>query len=174
MSGSWQNFLVAGAAVVFMAFLLWRYRPTLPGSMPRARWRGFRGRGGPIEATIKDALARAASAATPRERALALVEAAEAAARAPDGLTSAMGFYLRAMRADATFCDPVRGMAALLAAERPELLETVLWRRLSHLDWSGDGIPAVKCTALALAELYRRDLRHRVRARALEKMVSRL
>ena len=48
---------------------------------------------------------------------------------------------LRAMRADVTFCTPVQGISALLAAERPELLEHVLWRRLSRLDWSKRAAP---------------------------------
>lgn len=175
MYGSWQNYLVVGAALSFMGFLLWKYRPTLPGSAPRLAWYGWRGRRAhPIDAKIKEALAQARSAGTPRERAAALVVAAEVASRAPDGLTSAMGFYLRAMRADPTDCEPVRGISALLATERPELLETVLWRRLSHLSWSGDATTAVKCTVDALVALYHRDLRHRDRARALEKMATRL
>jgi hypothetical protein len=88
-------------------------------------------------------------------------------------MNSAMGFYLRAMRADPKFCDPVRGIAELLRHERPELLETVLWRRLSHIAWTGETAPAAKCAAEELASLYKRELRNRDRARALQKLIAR-
>ena len=89
-------------------------------------------------------------------------------------MTSAMGLYLRAMRADATFCDPVRGISALLRGERPELLETVLWRRLAHVSFSGENLAAVKCTVEELVSVYRRELRHRDRAKALQKLVAKI
>jgi hypothetical protein len=175
MLGSWQHYVVAGIAIVFAVYLLWRYRPSMAVAEPLARSYGWRGRHSPeISAKIRDALERARCATTPRERSEALMAAAEAAAVAPDGITSAMGFYLRAMRADATFCAPVQGIAALLAAERPELLEHVLWRRLSQLNWSEQADPAAKCALDALIGLYQRELRHKARARALQKMAARL
>ena len=96
------------------------------------------------------------------------------AALAPDGTTSAIGFYLRAMRADVTLCAAVQGISALLGPERPELLEQILWRRLAHLDGSEKGSPAVKCTLDALIALYAGELRQRDRARALKKLAARL
>ena len=175
MLGSWQHFIVVGIAVVFAAFLLWKYWPSLVVAEPLARSYGFRRRHSPaVAAKIREALDRARQAKTPRERAEALVGAAEAAAFAPDGTTSAIGFYLRAMRADVTFCPAVQGIAALLAAERPELLEHVLWRRLAHLDRSDKGTVAAKCTLDALIALYRGELRQKDRARALEKLAARM
>jgi hypothetical protein len=175
MLGSWQGFIVAGIAVVFTVFLVWKYRPSLSLAEPLMRSYGWRRRHSPsVDAKIREALERARVAKTPRERAEALVAAAEAAAFAPDGLTSAMGFYLRAMRADVTFVAPVQGISTLLSAERPELLEHVLWRRLSHLDGiDKDGV-AAKCTLDALVTLYQGDLRHKDRARALKKLAARL
>src|SRR5258708_4643976 len=163
MDVSLEKFLVIGAAVLFAGFLLWKYRPTLP--LPRfspSRWSSRRGarNAAALEGEIKEARERARAAKSARERAQALTAAADAAALLPEGLTSAMGLYLRAMRADATFCDPVRGVAALLRNERPELLERVLWRRLSHLPWSGETAPAVKVAAEGLVALYRHELHH--------------
>src|SRR5262249_14255248 len=117
---------------------------------------------------------KARSAKTPRERATSLLLAAEAAADAEDGVTSAMGLYLRSMLADATFCDPIRGIAALLRSDRPELLDTVLWPGLADLPWSGETVPAAKGVAESLVSLYRRELRHRDRAKALQKLVAKL
>lgn len=175
MLGSWQGLIVVGIAVIFMGFLLWKYRPSLALAEPLARSYGFRRRhSAPVDAKIREALDRARLATTPRERAEALLAAAEAAALAPDGITSAMGFYLRAMRADVTFCAPVQGIAALLAAERPELLEHVLWRRLSHLDWSDKASAGARCTLAALIALYENDLRHKDRARALKRIAARI
>ncbi|HMI86790.1 MAG TPA: hypothetical protein VK550_22005 [Polyangiaceae bacterium] len=174
MLGSWQHFLVVGIALVFAAFLLWKYRPSPGLGEPLARSYGWRRRhSAPVETKIREALGRARQATTPRERAEALVTAAEAAALAPDGITSAMGFYLRAMRADVTFSLPVEGIAALLAAERPELLEHVLWRRLAHLDWSRQ-TSAAKTTLEALIGLYQGERGQKDRARALQKIAARL
>jgi hypothetical protein len=172
---SWQKLGVFAAAVVFAGFLLWKYRPRLP--LPRLS-RGPsvfpKRRTESIDREIAEAREKARLAKTPRERAESLVLAANAASKADEDLTSAMGLYLRAMRADATFCDPILGITSLLRKERPELLETVLWRRLGHLRWSGDTMPAVKCAAEALGALYRRELRQRDRAHALAKMIERL
>jgi hypothetical protein len=175
MFGSWQGLVVVGIAVIFAGFLVWKYRPALPVAEPLMRSYGFRRRhSGPVDAQIREALERARSAKTPRDRAEALVAAAEAAALAPDGVTSAVGFYLRAMRADVTLTTPIEGISALLASDRPELLEHVLWRRLAHLDWSEKGIAAAKCTLDALIALYQGDLRQKTRARALKKIAARL
>jgi hypothetical protein len=174
MDITWQNLLVIGAAVVFASYLLWKYRPRLPlPSLPR-RQRGERPTPEQTRFQVQKERERARAAKTPRERAASLVLAAEAATEADDGVTSAMGLYLRAMRADPTSCDPVRGISALLRGERPELLETVLWRRLAHISWSGETAPAAKCVVESLVSLYRRELRHRDRAKALQKLAAKL
>jgi hypothetical protein len=176
MMGSWQTtWVVAGIALVFTGFLVWRYRPSFAVTEPLLRSYGFRRRhSAPVDAKIREALDRARGAASPRERAEALLAAAEAASLAPDGTTSAIGFYLRAMRADVTFSAPIHGIAALLAPERPELLEHVLWRRLGHLDMSDKGREAAKATLDALIALYAGELPHRDRSRALKKLAARL
>jgi hypothetical protein len=170
----WQKLLVIAAAVVFAVYLLFKYRPTFP--LPRLPRRRRSERPSPEQTRfdVQKEREKARTAKTPRERATSLLLAAEAAAEADDGITSAMGLYLRSMRADATFCDPIRGISALLRSERPELLETVLWRRLAHLRWSGETVPATKCVVESLVSLYRRELRHRDRAKALQKLIAKL
>src|SRR5882724_4088867 len=131
MDVSWQKLVVVAAALVFAGFLLWKYRPRF--SVVRSKRRGH-----PSPDDIRQAREKVRLATTPRERAIAFIAAAKAAESDPRGLTSAIGLYLRAMRTDPTFCDPIVGIGALLRKERPEVLEAVLWRRLGHLSWSGD------------------------------------
>ncbi len=175
MDFSWQKILVLATAVVFAGYLLWKYRPRLPlPSLPKVRRSAENLSPEAIKGQVRERREKARAAKTPRERAMALHLAAEAAAKADDGMTSAMGLYLRAMRADATFCDPVRGIATLLRGERPELLETVLWRRLANVSFSGENLASVKCTVEELVSVYRRELRHRDRAKALQKLIARV
>src|ERR1041384_101510 len=95
----WQKILV-GAALVFTGFLVWKYRPRLPFLRTPARRRVSHWGAEQTKVEVERGREKARAAKTPRGRAAALVFAAEAAAQAADGLTSAMGLYLRAMRAD--------------------------------------------------------------------------
>ena len=57
MYGSWQGWLVVGSLVIFLLYLVWRYRPALGGPEGRllpARMR----RSGPVDAKIRAAVAR--------------------------------------------------------------------------------------------------------------------
>jgi hypothetical protein len=196
MDASWQQLLVVGAALLFIGFLLWKYKPKLPSGKSRRTSKTAReahpktGSAKPrqidgataltehdaakLAVAIKVAREQARTATTPRVRAEALSAAARAAARSPEHVTSAIGLYLRAMRADPSCPDPVRGIAALLRDDRPELLETVLWRRLSHLSWTGDTADAAKCAAEELVELYRGELRNRDRAKVMQRLAGRM
>jgi hypothetical protein len=176
MDVTWQQLLVVGAAVLFTGFLLWKYKPRWPRARRRAREEN---KLPPRDAVavakvIEAARERARGAKSTRERAEALTEAGRAAAVSSETANSAIGFYLRAMRADPTLLDPVRGIAELLRKERPELLESVLWRRIANLSWSGETAEAVKCAAEELVGLYRRELRNRDRAKAVQKLVGRI
>src|ERR1051325_8026756 len=98
MDISWHKLLVSVAALVFAGFLLWKMRPRLP--LPRfpRRSRAVAKRSPEaIKERIQSAREQARRATTPGERSKSLVLAAEAAAEAEDGLTSAMGLYLRAI-----------------------------------------------------------------------------
>ena len=173
MDISWQKLVVFGVALAFTGFLLWKYRPRLPlPRIPRAEKRLSDQDEASARARVREARETARTAKTPHDRATALFMAAESAAQTDEGLTAAMGLYLRSMRADATFLDPIHGITTLLRRERPELLESVLWRRLAQLKWSGDTAPAARTVVEALVALYRRDLRHRDRAKALQKLAG--
>jgi hypothetical protein len=176
MDVTWQQLLVVGAAVLFTGFLLWKYKPRWPRARRRAREAGkvqVRDAASVAKA-IEAARERARAASSPRERAEALTDAGRAAAVSSETVNSAIGFYLRAMRADPTLLDPVRGIVELLRKDRPELLENVLWRRLANLAWSGGTVEAARCAAEELVGLYRKELRNRDRAKAMQKMVGRI
>jgi hypothetical protein len=160
---SLQSLLVVVTAAAFLLFLSWKYRPTL-GRIARR----------PADGEVRAARERARSASSPREKAEAYVVAAQAASRGPDGLTASLGYYVRAMRADPTACEPVRGLCDLLERKRPELLESVLWHRLAILSWSGDTVAVAQCAAQRLAKLYAGRLKHRDRASVVERLADRI
>jgi hypothetical protein len=176
MDVTWQQLLVVGAAVLFTAFLLWKYKPRLPRARrrPREENRLPARDAASVAKAVEAARERARAAKSARERAEALTEAGRAASVSSETANSAIGFYLRAMRADPTLLDPVRGIAELLRKERPELLESVLWRRLANLSWSGETAEAVRCAGEELVALYRKELRNRDRAKAMGKVVGRI
>jgi hypothetical protein len=160
---SLQSLLIVVAAAAFVLFLSWKYRPTFGRAARR-----------PADADVRAARERARLAKSPREKADAFVLAAQVAAGEPDGLTAALGYYVRAMRADPTACEPLQGLRDLLERKRPELLESVLWHRLSILGWSGDTASAARCAAESLAQLYARRLKHRDRAAVIERLADRI
>jgi hypothetical protein len=162
MPVSFQGLLV-GAVAAFTVFLAWKYRPRLGRAVRR-----------PPSQEVRLARERARSAGTRREKAEAFVAAAEAAAREPAGLTAAMGYFFRAMKADPAACEPIAGLRRLLERRHPERLEAVLWRRLAILPWSGDTANAARCAAEGLTKLYARRLRHRDRARVIERLAERI
>src|SRR4051812_44085755 len=94
MAMGWQVVL-AGAAVLFLGFLLVKMRPGRP-------------RRGSLGAEVIAARARAHAATTPRARAEALSEAATLAVHDGARWTAAAGMFLRAMKADPTWSEPVQ------------------------------------------------------------------
>jgi hypothetical protein len=160
---SLQSLLVVVTAAAFVVSLAWKYRPSL-GRAARK----------PAGGDVRIARERARSASTPREKAEAFVRAAEAASRDTDGMAAAVGYYVRAMKADPTACEPLRGLSDLLERDRPELLESVLWHRLAILSWSEDTAGVVRCAARTLSQLYARRLKHRDRAKVLERLADRI
>jgi hypothetical protein len=142
------------AAVLFAGFMVWRMRPSL------GRERGV-GR-----AALKAAKQRAQEAKTPGERALALADAGDASARSL-GATSAVGYYLRAMRAD-PYSAALVERAAQGLVRRPHALESLLWRRLGAEPWSGASKASAVIALRELAFLYEGALRNRARARAMD------
>ncbi|MGH7270409.1 MAG: hypothetical protein ACREJ3_08255 [Polyangiaceae bacterium] len=151
---TWSTPLVAAAAA-FLAVLLWRVRPHLPGGRSRASFDALREARARIEATHE-----------PRARALALCDAADLTVRGPGGTASAAGLYQRAMRTDPTSAEiVVRTVSGL--AKRPRRLESLLWRHLAAGPWTGEAADASRAALDALRVLHEGPLKNAVRARAL-------
>jgi hypothetical protein len=141
-------------AALFAGFMVWRMRPAL-GRPP-----------GVGRVALRTAKERLKSATTPHERALSLCDAGDACA-ASLRTTSAVGYYLRAMRTDPTSSALVE-RAAVALERRPHALESLLWRRLGAEPWSGISRGAAVMALRELAFLYEGPLRNRARARALD------
>jgi hypothetical protein len=160
MELGWRHAL-AGAAILFIAFLLFKMRPA-------------RRRGGALAARqLQAARERVRRAATPQERIEALCEAGALVARGADP-SAAAGFFLRAMRADPASADVIGRAIAALERPAPRLLEKMLWRRLSLLPWRGPPRAAARASALGLRHLYGRTIRDRSRAELMRKLAQAL
>jgi hypothetical protein len=151
----WQLPLVV-AATLFGGFMIWRSRPALREPRTSAATRG----------ALREAKKRIEEATTAQGRALALCDAGDACA-ASFRTTSAIGYYLRAMRADPTSSALIQRAATGLG-RRPHALESLLWRRLGAEPWSGPSRGAAVTALRELADLYDGPLRNRARARALD------
>jgi hypothetical protein len=146
----------AGAAVVFVVFLMWKMWPSVRGPLQRRR---------SIDPRLP-ALREKAAVVTGAERARVLCEAGDVALEGARQ-TAAFGYYLRAARADVAAGAPIRGIARALG-RKPRSLERVLWRHLSTLDVRS---PAARATLEELVALYQRT-RDRNRARSLENLLA--
>jgi hypothetical protein len=146
--------LIASAGA-FLALLLWRVRPL-------ATWRTKKRAD---REALREAQTRIDAAPEGPERARALCDAADLAAKRVRGRGSAAALYLRAARSDPKSVEVVRRAVAGLA-RRPRALESLLWRHLATTPWKESR--ACTATALdALQALYEGPLHNTVRARAL-------
>jgi hypothetical protein len=148
--------VVAGAFIVFLLAKL------LPFGRPS------RGAGPGLVA----ARGRIRDAKTPRDRAAALCDAAEAAMGQPFGSTRAAGYFLRAMRADAAWAGSVERAAAAFAHRRVHLLEGMLWRRLAATPWDREHAEVLRALVTALASANRRARRHAAQAEVFERILA--
>jgi hypothetical protein len=158
MAIGWREALAA-AAVLFLAFLLLKLRPTS-------------GRRGALSADVRAARARAYAATTPRARAEALCEAGALAVKQGRRWTAGAGFFLRAMNADPAWPEAVANTVAALHRRRPKLLEKILWRRMAHVPWDEAHRPAVKAMAEGLRHLYAHEIRDSARAEVFKRLVK--
>jgi hypothetical protein len=159
MAIGWQQAVLAGAAVLFLGFLLVRM---WPGGPRRAA----------LGADVRAARERARAAATPRARAEALCEAGRLSAREGGRWTAAAGFFIRALNADPTWPDAVVQLAHTFRRRRPRALEKILWRRLGLLPWDDAHRASLREIAAALAALYERDLRDKSRAEVMRRIAK--
>jgi hypothetical protein len=137
------------ATAAFLAVLLWRVRPLIPGR-----------RRGASRDDIRQAQERIETAATEAARARALCDAAELMKSG-----SAKGLYRRALRADPASAEVVQRATAGLA-QRPRALESVLWRHLGASPWR-QSPEATRAALDALRALYEGPLRNAARAKAI-------
>ena len=144
----WSTPLILATAA-FLAVLLWKIRPLVPG--PRL---------GASREAMREASARIEAAPNEKERAIALCDAADLL-----NPVSAQGLYMRAIRADpASVVVIERAVAAL--AKRPRVLERLLWRYLAGSPWRRSReVTSVVLEALRL--LYEGPLRNATRAKAM-------
>lgn len=157
---SWHIPLVV-AAIAFLAVILWRARPAFGPTRPSLR------------IALKDARERIEAAKDDKSKALALCDAADVCALSLGRASSALGYYLRAMRCDPHSVDTVHRAAKGLK-KRPHDLEHLLWRRLSSEKWEGE-MRAVAIASLEhLVELYDDRLHNTHRARAMEHAIAAL
>lgn len=144
------------SALLFLAFLMWRMRPAF----------GSGARGAAAAVLLREAKRRIENAKDDATRAEALSDAGDACAQSLGRTTGAVGYYLRAMRADPTSAAIVERAAKGLA-RRPNALESLLWRRLGAAAWTDAGRPPAIAALRHLAVLYAGPLRNRPRGRAL-------
>ena len=156
MDWQWPLLAVSG---LFVAVTVWRVRPVLPPTKVLDRKR------------LHTARTRLETATSDAERSQALCEAGETSALA-GRVTSAEGYFLRAMRAQPHDAAPVE-RAALAMARYPRALEALLWRRLGAEAWHAPNRQATLVTLRYLQSVYdgplgKRVPGKRVQARALE------
>ncbi len=147
---------LAIVAALFCAYMVWRFRPTFGAAGGAEKPRG----------ALRDARRRVEAATNATDRALALCDAGDACASSLRP-TSAIGYYLRAMRSDPGSKALVERAAKGLS-RRPHALEALLWRRLGAEPWTGNGREAAMTALASLAHLYERSLHNRPRARAID------
>ena len=155
----WQIPLLV-SAIVFAVYVAYRFRPAF-GEDGRA-----------TAAALEEARKRIEAAKDDGAKARALADAADACARLRR-TNSAVGFYLRALRADPGAAEIVERAAAALA-RRPIALEKLMWRHLGFASFAGDGRDAALASLRVLAEVYHRRPRTEFRARAVEHLLEAL
>ena len=152
------GWLLAGAALVFITFLLFRAR--VPLGVPGAVARDAAKRIAAAKVRARDATRSAA------DRASDWCEAGTAALDELRRPSRAASYALRASRVDPEHTEAVKLLArALVRARRLPALERVLWRRLD-----GARGPAWEAALDELLALYDGPMRRPERARVLRKL----
>jgi hypothetical protein len=147
------------SAIAFALFLFFKMRPAVSAD------------GRESAQVLRDAKQRIETAKDEPTKAKALCDAADACARL-GRINGAVGFYLRAMRADPKSKEIVERAAGSLV-KRPRAIEKLMWRHLAAGPWTGEGREAALAALRALAAVYGRRP-NQPRARALEHAVAAL
>jgi hypothetical protein len=152
------RFALIGIAVAFAAYLFIQVRPALS---PRRR---------ALYGELRAARKRAEAASSESERAVALADAGEIAARASRWV-AASGLFLRALRADPHGLALITRMSAALSA-RPRLLASILERRMGAIGEGPEERAAFVTMGRALLELYEGPLRRRFHAKLMARLIA--
>lgn len=156
ISWRWALLIVAGAFVVFLVAKM----------LPIGASRGAPGPG------LAKARLKLRDAKTPREKAEALCDAAEAALGQPFGATRAGAYFLRAMRADPAWSGSVDRAVASLSARRARLLEKMLWRRLAATPWDAAHASVSRAIVSGLATVSKKAPSHAAQAQVMERLLN--
>lgn len=182
--------IIAGAVVLFVAFLLWNgliraplrrtvrehMSPTPDGAddelgelLDHLREGA---KTGPILQKLKK---RVASLPEPSLKADYLAAAGDALSRTLSRRGTALRYFLKALKTDPANTLARQGMRELLLAQRRGFkLEQVYWKLLSELDFERDGCALVTTVWRELAEILERRRSGRVRAVAIRRMLDHL
>jgi hypothetical protein len=152
----WQ-IVLAGVAVLFLAFLLWQMRPG--GLTPHV-----------LGGEARAARERVRAATTPQAKAEALCEAGTLAVKDGARWTAAAGAFLRAMNADPLSAAVVEQLVVAFRRRRPRMLEKILWRRLGHLPWDDAHRAVLLAVTASLRTLYEKERRDATRAAVLRRL----
>jgi hypothetical protein len=152
----WQIPLLV-SAIAFAAFMAFKMRPA------------FSDDGRANAATLREAKQRIEAAKDDAAKAKALCDAADASATL-GRVNTAIGFYLRAFKAEPTSKELVERAARSLA-KRPRAVEKLMWRHLAAQPWTGEGHASALAALKALSAVYGRRP-NQPRAKALEHAVA--
>jgi hypothetical protein len=156
----WHVSLIVAAAV-FLAFILFRFRPATGGEGT-----------GQARADLKEARQRLEAAKSDDERIEALCAAGAASAKLVSGGGRAVQYYLRALKLRPSSPELIDRVAVGLA-RRPRGLETIMWRRLGgDQSWRPEDAAVVASILRHLGALYGGPLKNSVRARAFANMLT--
>jgi hypothetical protein len=147
------------AAIAFAAIIVFKSRPMVSG-VATADGRAAR-------AALKEAQERVLAAKDEAGKARALCDAGDAAAKLGKA-SSAVGFYLRALRTHPSSTNVVE-RAAVTFARRPGALENLMWRHLAHE--SIDRTTTI-ASLRVLAGVYAKKKRQHTRAKGLERVLA--
>ncbi|MFO0588592.1 MAG: hypothetical protein U0441_13670 [Polyangiaceae bacterium] len=156
ISWRWALVVVAG---VFVLFLVAKMLPIGAGG----------GKPGP---GLAKARVKLRDAKTPRDKAEALCDAADAALGQPFGATRAGAYFLRAMRVDPAWSGSVDRAVAALSHRRARLLEKMLWRRLAATPWDAAHASVSRALVTGLATVSKKAPSHAAQAQVMDRLLA--
>ncbi len=163
-----QSIALLSVLALFFLYLVWRFLQVRAGR---------RHHGGPALASVREKVRAARAATEPSVRAQRFVEAGDLAREGLSDPSLAVGYYLRALRADpgsAHAVEALRGTLSPTTRGGFRRLERIYWRLLSRIPAKGPTRGAWLEVWKALADLYGQGYKSPVRARAIRALLDEL